>query len=56
MTQQIREGDVVRENWSGFAGTVVEIDGDAATVQYPTGRKMRSRLDWLVPASVGRAA
>lgn len=49
MTHTMRPDDVVRENWSGVPGTVVAIDGDEAIVRYPSGRHLRSRLEWLVP-------
>ncbi|SIK15259.1 Uncharacterised protein [Mycobacteroides abscessus subsp. abscessus] len=54
MDQPISLGDMVRENWSGFPGTVVGIEQDEAIVQYPNGgRRLRSRLEWLVPVSLG---
>ncbi|SKY96742.1 Uncharacterised protein [Mycobacteroides abscessus subsp. bolletii] len=54
MEQLIIVGDMVRENWSGFPGTVVEIEQDEAIVQYPNGgRQLRSRLQWMVPVSLG---
>ncbi len=37
MDQPISLGDMVRENWSGFPGTVVGIEQDEAIVQHPTG-------------------
>lgn len=57
MEQLISVGDVVRENWSGFPETVVGIDQDEAIVQYPNGgRQLRSRLQCLVPVSLGPKA
>lgn len=54
MENQIGEGDMVRENWSGFPGIVVEIVDAEAIVQYPNGgRRLRSQLEWLVPVSIG---
>lgn len=50
VTHTSRPGDVVRENWSGVPGMIVAIDGDEAIVRYPSGRQLRSRLEWLVPA------
>lgn len=54
MDQPINLGDMVRENWSGFPGIVVGIEQDEAIVQYPNGgRRLRSRLECLVPVSLG---
>lgn len=53
----ISVGDIVREDWSGFPGTVVEIDDAEAIVEYPNGgRRLRSRLGCLVPVSLGPRA
>ncbi|WP_165618486.1 hypothetical protein [Mycobacteroides chelonae] len=57
MEQPISVGDMVRENWSGFPGTVMGIEKDEAIVQYPNGgRTLRSRLECLVPVSLGPKA
>lgn len=54
MKHRISVGDMVRENWSGFPGIVVEIVAAEAIVQYPNGgRRLRSRLECLVPVSLG---
>lgn len=50
----ISVGDIVREDWSGLPGMVVEIDDAEAIVEYPNGgRGLRSRLGCLVPVSLG---
>jgi len=48
-----RIGDVVRESWSGIAGTVVGVDDQAAEVLYASGRRLRCQPGCLVPAPVG---
>jgi hypothetical protein len=44
----IEVGDVVRENWSGFSGTVERRDGNDIYVRYPSGKVLKSQLTWLV--------
>lgn len=45
--EPIGVGDMVRESWSGFPGTVVVIENDEAIVEYPNGgRRLRSQVEW----------
>lgn len=49
MKPTVNIGDPVRENWSGIVGTVVDIVGSQAAVQYPS-RRLTTPVAWLVQA------